>query len=79
MVIGGANGEIVPPWRNVTCAAESCGTRETERDRLCSADAGAIDAAEGGPAHNAGGAVHSRCIIWLVAFVCWSLLISVRG
>ena len=57
----------------MACAAESCGARETERDRFCSADAGAIDAAEGGPAHNAGGTVYPRCIIWLDAFVCWSL------
>ena len=63
----------------MTCAAESCGARETERDRFCSSDAGAIDAAEGGPAHNARGAVYSRCIIWLVAFVWWSLrCLSVR-
>ena len=46
----------------VTCAAESCGDHETERDRLCSSDAGEIDAAEGGPARNAGGAVYPRCI-----------------
>ena len=55
-MIGGASDEIAPPQRRVTCAAESCGALETERDRLCSSDAGAIDAAEGAPAHNAGGA-----------------------
>ena len=78
-MIGGASDEVAPPQRRVTCAAESCDARETERERLCSSDAGAIDVAEGGPAHSAGGAVSPRCIIWLVAFVCWSLLISVRG
>ena len=58
---------------DVTCATDSCGARETERDRLCGSDAGEIDAAEGGPAHNAGGAVYPCCIKKLVAFVCWSL------
>ena len=57
----------------MTCAVEISGARETELDGFCSSDAGAIDAAEGGPAHSAGGVVYPRCIIWLVAFVCWSL------
>ena len=65
--------------RRVTCAAGRCGARETERDRFCSSDAGAIDAAEGGPARNAGGAVYPRCIIWLVAFVCCRLCESVES
>ena len=65
--------------RDVWRAAETCGARETERDRFCTSDAGAIDAAEGGPAPNKNtqlvlvGRCISRCIIWLVAFVCLSL------
>ena len=70
---GAASDDIAPPWRRATYAAESFGARETERDRICSSDAGAIDAAEGGPAHNARGEVYPRGIIWLVAFFCWSL------
>ena len=50
MVTGAASDDIAPPWRRATYAAESFGARETERDRICSSDAGAIDAAEGGPA-----------------------------
>ena len=72
-MVGGASDEIAPRSRHATCAAENCGAFQTERYRFCSSDAGAIDAAEGGPAHNAGGAVYPRRIIWLVAFVCWSL------
>ena len=53
-MVGGASDEIAPRSRHATCAAENCGAFQTERDRFCSSDAGAIDAAEGGPAHNAG-------------------------
>ena len=63
--------------RRVTFFAESSGARETERDRFCSSDAGAIDAAEGAQ-HNAGGEVYPRCIVWLVVFVCWSLRCLLR-
>ena len=72
-MIGRASDEIAPPYKRVTCATESCGARETGRDRLCSSGAGTIDAAEGGPAHNAGDAVYPRCNVLLVAFVCWSM------
>ena len=48
------------------------------RDRLRSSNAEAIDAAEGGPAHNARGAAYPRCIIWPVVFV-GDCAVSVKG